>query len=90
MGLRKMKFIFIFKIIIFLIFLNSSKANEVKIISKIGNEIITNIDVENEYNYLITLNTTLRDIDKNKVILFAKNSLIKEKIKKMKLKNIMS
>ena len=82
MGLRKMKFIFIFKIIIFLIFLNSSKANEVKIISKIGNEIITNIDVENEYNYLITLNTTLRDIDKNKVILFAKNSLIKEKIKK--------
>ena len=31
---------------------------------------------------MITLNTTLKDIDKNKVILFAKNSLIKEKIKK--------
>ena len=74
MGLRKMKFIFIFKIIIFLIFLNSSKANEVKIISKIGNEIITNIDVENEYNYLITLNTTLRILTKIRLFYLLKFS----------------
>ena len=83
MNLEKnIRYKLIYLLILLIIFSFSVKANEVKIVSKIGNEIITNIDVENEYNYLITLNTSLKDIDKNQVILFAKNSLIKEKIKK--------
>ncbi len=61
------------------------KANEVKIIVKIGDEIITNIDIENEYNYLTTLNVSLKQISKDQVISFAQNSLIKEKIKKYEL-----
>ena len=61
------------------------KANEVKIISKINNEIVTNIDVENEYNYLTSLNKSLKEIKKDKVMIFAKNSIIKEKVKKTEI-----
>jgi peptidyl-prolyl cis-trans isomerase SurA len=83
MKLKKnIRYDLIYLLILLMIFSFATKANEVKIVSKIGNEIITNIDVENEYNYLITLNTSLKDVDKNQVILFAQNSLIKEKIKK--------
>jgi len=62
-----------------------SKSNEIKIITKINNEIITNIDIENEYKYLIALNNKLKELDKKKILRFAKNSLIKEKIKKTEL-----
>ena len=54
----------------------------VKIILKIDNEIITNIDVQKEYNYLIALNNEFKEVNKEKALLIAKNSIIKEKIKK--------
>ena len=75
---------------IFLIFFFSFdlKANEVKILAKINNNIITNIDVINEYNYLITLNTSLKDINKQQVLQYAKDSLIKEKIKEIEILKI--
>ena len=83
MILKKViKYYLILQIFFIIIFSSLLKANEVKIISKINNEIITNIDIENEYNYLITLNKSLKEISKEQVISFAKNSLIKEKIKK--------
>ena len=69
----------------FIVFINLY-ANEVKIVAKIENDIITNIDIENEYKYLITLNKSLEDIDKKQLLSFAKNSLIKEKIKKSEIK----
>ena len=69
----------------FVIFLNIY-ANEVRIVAKIENDIITNIDIENEFKYLITLNNSLKDIEKKQLLLFAKNSLIKEKIKKNEIK----
>ena len=75
---------------IFLIFFFSFdlKANEVKILAKVNNNIITNIDVKNEYNYLITLNTSLKEIDKRQVLQYAKDSLIKEKIKEIEILKI--
>ena len=75
---------------IFLIFFFSFdlKANEVKILAKVNNNIITNIDVKNEYNYLITLNTSLKEIDKLQVLQYAKDSLIKEKIKEIEILKI--
>ncbi len=79
---KKIKYYLFIQFILLSILLSTLKANEVKIISKIGNEIITNVDVKNEYNYLVTLNKSLKGIDKNEVISFAQNSLIKEKIKK--------
>ena len=75
---------------IFLIFFFSFdlKANEVKILAKVNNNIITNIDVKNEYNYLITLNTSLKEIDEQQVLQYAKDSLIKEKIKEIEILKI--
>ena len=37
-------------------------SQETKIILKLNNDIITNIDIENEYDYLILLNQNLEDI----------------------------
>ncbi len=83
--LKKINNKLIYKLIFLIIISFPIKANEVKIVSKIGNEIITNIDIENEYNYLITLNQSLKDVTKDQLILFAQNSLIKEKIKKFEI-----
>lgn len=60
-------------------------ASEVKIITKINNEIITNIDIEKEYQYLIALNKSMQDVEKEKIINYAKQSIIKEKVKKIEL-----
>ena len=57
----------------------------VKIILKIDDEIITNIDVQKEYNYLIALNNDLKEVNKEKALLIAKESIIKEKIKKKEI-----
>jgi peptidyl-prolyl cis-trans isomerase SurA len=62
-----------------------AQGKDVKIVMKINNEIITNIDIENEYSYLIALNKNLENIDKEKIITFAKQSLVKEKIKKLEI-----
>ena len=61
-------------------------SQEVKIIVKIDNQIITNIDIENEYRYLTALNKQLQDLDKQKLLSSAKDSVIKELIKKNEIK----
>ena len=78
-------FIIYFFIFSFFYFFNL-KATEIKIIKKIGNDIITNIDIENEYKYLTTLNQNYKTIEKEKIYIFLKLSLINEKIKKSELK----
>jgi len=55
---------------------------ENKIVLKIENEIITNIDISNETNYLKALNPNLNNLDESKLILIGKNSLIRQKLKK--------
>ena len=82
---KKLKYNFFFLLTILFIFFSPVKAQDVKIVAKIENNIITNIDVDKEFNYLVTLNTSLKNIDKTKVFEFAKNSLIKENIKKMEI-----
>lgn len=42
------------------------KAIESKIIHNIGNEIITNIDIKREFKYLIALNSSLKELSKEK------------------------
>ena len=56
-------------------------AIESKIIVKVNNSIITNLDVLNEEKYLKLLNPNLSFLDENKMNSVAKQSLIKEKIK---------
>lgn len=82
---KKLKYNFFFLLAILFIFFSSVKAQDVKIVAKIENNIITNIDVDKEFNYLVTLNTSLKNIDKTQVFEFAKNSLIKENIKKIEI-----
>ena len=82
-----MKKLFFIIIIIFSFSnLDKLKSNEVKIITKIGNQIITNIDIENEYKYLVSLNNEYQKLEKNKIFNFAKASIVREKIKEIELK----
>ena len=79
-------------ILIVLIFLSYSilavAENNVKIILKINNSIITSYDIENEMNILIALNNQLQEIDKKKLEVIAKNSLIKEIIRKQEISRL--
>ena len=67
---------------------NAVSESKFYIIAKVNNEIITNYDVETESNYLKLLNPNLNQLDDNKIIEIAKNSLINEVIKKKQLKKI--
>ena len=74
-----------FYIIISIFFFNSAYSIESKIIYKIQNEIITNIDLKNEFKYLLVLNNRLKDIDKDTAFLISKESLVRDKIKKIEI-----
>ena len=75
------------KILFFLFFLFCSQVQsiEIKIIHNIQNEIITNIDIINEFKYLVALNSALKELDKDKILIISNNSIIKEKIKKIEI-----
>ena len=75
---------FILIIILTFNYSNLSAIENVKIILKINNEIITNVDVENEYNYLIALNNDFRKIQKEKYF----NLSIKSKVMPDIIKNL--
>jgi len=74
-----------FYIIIFIFCFNSTYSIESKIIYNIQNEIITNIDLKNEFKYLLVLNNRLKDIDKDMAFLISKESLVRDKIKKIEI-----
>ena len=76
-----MKLIF-FLVLLFNIFFNlNSYANETFVVFKVNNKIITNVDIENEYRYLVALSPSLQDVKKKQVMNLAKDSIIREKIK---------
>ena len=68
-------------LIILIITNNTVASQKIKILYKINNSLITNIDINNELNYLISLNKKLEDLNKSEKIEIAKESLIREKIK---------
>ncbi len=74
--------IIIFYICFFLSFDFSNASQKIKIVVKIDNSIITSEDINNESNYLIALNENLSKLKKEEIYVIAKDSLIKEKIKK--------
>ena len=77
-----------FSIIVFIILIvtNIAKAeNKIIIELQIENEILTNVDFLNEKNYLIALNNNLQNIPKNQLQKLSRDSLIREKIKKIEL-----
>ena len=68
-------------LIVFLNIYSLAKSQEIIIIGKVDNEIITNIDIEFEKKYLLLLNDKLNKLSKKDFFNLAKNSLIREKIK---------
>ena len=78
-----------FLVVFLCIFINSNNivaSQKIKILYKIDNSLITNIDINNELNYLISLNKKLDDLNKSEKIEIAKESLIREKIKSNEIK----
>ena len=75
------------KILIFLFVLICVQAQsiETKIIHNIQNEIITNIDIKNEFKYLVALNNSLKELDEEKILNISNESIIREKIKKIEI-----
>ena len=65
---------------------NSVKAIESKIIHTVGDEIITNIDIKKEFRYLVALNNSLKELNKEKILNISNQSIIREKIKKIEVK----
>ncbi len=89
MNKLKKKLAFYLIISIILLIQNISYAStKIKIVNKINNEIITNFDIQKEYNYLIALNNELQKIPLSEGLNIAKDSLIREKIKTSELKKI--
>lgn len=74
---------------IFFIFISSKVFSvESKIILKIDEKIITNTDVKNEMKYLKALNPSLSSLEEKKIFQIAKNSLIRENIKKIEISKL--
>ncbi len=76
----------ILSLIIFLI--NQASQAQIKIKYKIGEEIITNIDIINERQYLIFLRPELKNLSNNEILEISKNSLIREIIKKKEINKL--
>ena len=78
MRLKKAIFFFI----VLFLQINLVNSSEVKIVTKVNSEILTNIDIENESKYLIILNTNLKNLNKYELNELSKNSLTRQILKK--------
>ena len=74
-----------FLIFLFVLICVHAQSIETKIIHTIQNEIITNIDIKNEFKYLVALNNSLKDLDEEKILNISNESVIREKIKKIEI-----
>ena len=84
----KIKLIYI--IILFQLAICSSSIAKINIIVSVDNEIITNYDVLKEGRYLRVLNPSLNNLNKEQITELAKQSLIKEIIKKKEISKFIS
>ena len=85
-----LKYKFIFIIISFFIFQDTANTSQVDIAVKVNEEIITSYDVKKEMNILLALNNQLKNIEKDKLQNIAKNSLIKETIRKLEIQRVLN
>ena len=79
----------IFFITFFIVFFNLKNliALENKILIKINNEIITTIDIFEEIKFLQTFNPEMRNFKEEELFEISKNSVLKDKIKKIEIMN---
>ena len=71
---------------IFFISTNLIASQKIQILYKIDNTLVTNVDINNELNYLVSLNTELKSLKKYEINEIAKESLIRERIKLNEIK----
>ena len=81
---KKKKFL-LFLGLIFFIFNSNSNSIENKILVIVEDQIITSIDVNNEYKYLVALNPSLKNSKKDDILKLSKRSILQEKIKKIEI-----
>ncbi len=79
------KKIIIFVLSLYSLFVVNSFSVENKILFKVNNEIISSIDILNEISYLKLINPNLKSTNQKNLYEIAKNSLIREHIKKIEL-----
>jgi|TARA_B110000285_G_C15131177_1_gene623695 peptidyl-prolyl cis-trans isomerase SurA len=72
-------------ILLLLVIFNKAYSIETRIVYNIQNEIITNIDIKKQFKYLVALNNNLDDLDKETILNISKESIIREKIKKIEI-----
>ncbi len=83
--MTKFKLLIIFLLVFFI---NFNIHAEIKIKFKVGEDIITNIDIFNEKNYLTFFRPDLNKLNEKDLIKISENSLIRELIKKKELDKI--
>ena len=66
---------------------NAYSMDDVSIVYKVNNEIISNVDIKKESRYLLALNNQLKTISSEILLELAEQSLIKERVKKNELLN---
>ena len=80
----KKKILVFFGLIFFILSANSNGI-ENKILIKIENQIITSLDINNEYKYLVALNPSIKNSKKDDIIKLSKRSVLQERIKKIEI-----
>ena len=80
-----MKLKIIIYLTIYLLNIGNLYSIENKILLKIDNELITSIDIYNYSKYLVKLDTDLKNLKDEEIYEIAKNLLVKQKIKKIKI-----
>ena len=78
----------LFIIFLLVFFVNFNVQADIKIKFKVGEDIITNIDILKEKNYLIFFRPDLSKLNEKDIIKISENSLIRELIKKKELDKI--
>ena len=81
-----MKKIFLYVIIIYFKIIFNGISSEIKILYKINDNIITNYDILDEINYLVSLNKNLAQLNNEQLSSNAERSLIREIIKRDEIK----
>jgi peptidyl-prolyl cis-trans isomerase SurA len=79
------KRMFLHLTLLFFFCVTSSFSIENKILLKIENQIITSLDVNNEFKYLIALNPRIKNSKREDILRLSKRSIIQEKIKKIEI-----
>tara|TARA_B100000989_G_scaffold103565_1_gene75813 strand:- start:339 stop:1280 length:942 start_codon:yes stop_codon:yes gene_type:complete len=75
----------IISLFLIILYFSKSQALENKILFKIDNEIVTTIDIYNELKFLKIFNQQINDLSNQEQLEIAKNTIMKDKIKKVEI-----